>query len=164
MSAPVLLPEHLRPLPGETDTAYKDRMLLVWDTAKTTLETAKAAEMELRKLCATLNFENPSVGTNRVQLGNGYALKMVRKVNYSFTDASLDDIEKAEDDIAAIGNEGAFLVERLFKWSCEPVPGEYKKLDASNPTHAKIKSIYDKILTAKDATPTLEIEAPKVKA
>lgn len=157
----MLTPEHLRPLPGETDTAYKDRMLMAWEAAKKTLDTAKAAEMELRTLNTALNFKDPKEGTNRVPLGNGYALKMVRNVDYSFSGVPIDKIEDAEDAIAAIGNEGAFLVERLFKWSVEPVKSEYKKLDLSNPTHAKIKAIYDKVLVTKDGAPKLEIEAPK---
>lgn len=155
------LPAHLRKQDNETATEYRDRLLLQWEAAKKTLDQAKAVEMELRTVCAKVNFPDPKEGTNRVELGAGYSLKMVRNVDYTFSGVPIDKIEDAEDAIAAIGNEGAFLVERLFKWTCEPVKGEYKKLDPANPTHAKIKAIYDKVLVTKDGAPKMEIEAPK---
>lgn len=162
-AATLALPVALRKRDDESPTQYRDRLLLAWEASKTALDAAKAAEMELRKVCAAVNFPDAKEGTNRVELGNGYHLKMVRHVDYTFSGVALDKIEDAEDAIAAIGNEGAFLVERLFKWSVEPVKGEYKKLDPANPTHAKIKAIFDKVLVTKDGAPKMEIEAPKTK-
>lgn len=158
-----LVPDHLKQLHGETPEAYRDRLLMAWDASKKALDTAKETEMELRKVCAAYIFPDAKKGTNRVELGQGYAVKMVRNVDYSFAGKTREEIAAAETAVANLGNEGAFLADRLFKWSCEPSVSEYGKLDMSNPTHVKIKAELDKVITTKDGAPTLTIEEPKAK-
>lgn len=136
--------------------------LAQWDAAKTALAAAKETEMNLRKECAALIFPDAAVGTNRVELPEGYSLKMVRKVNYKL-DADNEKVDSVQDKVAAMGNEGAFLAPRLFKWTVELSVSEYKKLDPANPTHAKIKKTLDAIITTEDGAPTMEVEAPKAK-
>lgn len=161
--AAYIVPEHLKQLVGETAEQYRDRMLMAWDASKKALEVAKEQEMELRKHCAVTMFPNAEKGTNRIALGNGYALKMVRKVDYSFTGKTREEIAAAETAVARIGNQGAFLADRLFKWSCEPSVSEYNKLDLSLEEHRLIKAEIDKVMTTKDGAPTLAIEEPKAK-
>jgi len=163
-AAVVVVPEHLKQLFGETPEAYRDRILLQWQATQAALTAAKDAEMELRKVATAINFPAPKEGTQRVELGKGYALKYVNDVTYSFTAGlTRDQIGQVEDACAKLGNEGAFLADRLFVWKCEPSKSEYKKLDANNPTHAAVKKLFDTILVTKSGAPKLEIEEPKVK-
>lgn len=138
------------------------RVLGLWENSVKALEVAKETEMNLRKLAFTLAAPDAKEGTNRVELFNGYELKGVRKVNYTL-DKDLAKVRPIYDAICKTGNEGAFLADLLFKWSCDIAPGEYKKLDTNNPSHTTIKTLIDTILTTKDGAPTLEIVPPKKK-
>ena len=136
-------------------TEYQNKILADWKLAKETLETAKEDEMELRKEVTKIFFPKPDKGTQRVELGFGYNLKLVHKINYTLGNNDL--VNKALDDIASAGNEGTFIAERLVSWKPTISVKEYEILDP------KYKSIIDNVLTTKDAAPTIEIEEPKVK-
>lgn len=138
----------------------RDQMLLEWDRRKKALETAKADELEIRNAIAKREFPNPKQGTNTLELGNGYKLKMVAKTNYNL-DKDNEKVEDAQERIEKLGNEGAFLADRLITWKPSLSLTEYKNLDPTNPTHKKIKAIVDSVLTTSEATPSLEIAEPK---
>jgi len=146
-----------------TDTIERDRLLAEWEKSKLVLEAAKQQEMTARKAVVAVAFtEDAKEGTNRIPLANGYALKYVRKINYKLEkDNRL--LNAAYSEIEAIGNEGAFLAGEILKRVYDFGQGAYKKLDVSNPTHAAIKAIVDRVLTTSDAAPSLEIENPKTK-
>ena len=148
----------------ETPEQARDRVLLDWQKAAAVLETAKADEMAKRKIAFQIVFgEDANVGTNRVPLGNGYHVKGVRKVTYSL-EKDTNKVNSVYEAVSKLGNEGGLLASRILKRVYDFGEGEYKKLDASNPTHAAAKTLIDAILTTKDGAPTLEIEAPKVKS
>lgn len=140
----------------------RDNEILAWQEASKVLEAAKTREMELRKAVMARNFPNANVGTNNLELGMGYKLKAVRKLNYNLANGE-GETDKACDEIAKLGNEGQFLAERLVGWTPKLSLTEYNKLEASNPTHAKIKAIIDAVLTVTDGAPTLEVVPPKGK-
>ena len=140
----------------------RDNEILAWQAAQEALNNAKALELELRNKVAARNFPNAEVGTNNLELGLGYKLKMVRKLNYNLTNNE-GQTERALNEIEKLGNEGKFLAERLVGWTPKLSLTEYNRLEASNPTHAKIKAIIDAVLTVTDGTPTLEVVAPKGK-
>lgn len=120
-------------------------------------------EMALRKELMAMAFPTAVEGTNNFDLGHGYTLKGVKKLTYDLNnkaDAGYPT-DKAYDEIVALGNEGAFLAERLIVYKPELSVSEYKKLDPNNPTHVQIKAIIDEVLTIKDASPTLEVATPK---
>lgn len=149
--------------------ALHDDTLMKWEQAKATLDAAKEAEMALRKLYVAI-ASNPDQkkGTENIALGNGYKAKVVKKINYGWIKGpdektDVDAIHEAQDRIEAMGNEGAFLADRLFKWSCELSVSEYNKLEPGNPTHSKIKAELDKVIVTTEGAPTLEIVAPKSK-
>ena len=145
------------------DVSERDRLLAEWEQSKVELENAKIKEMTLRKQVVEVAFpEDTKEGTNRIPLANGFALKYVRKINYKLEkDNAL--INPVYDAVAALGNEGPFIAERILKRVYDFGAGEYKKLDANNPTHAAAKALIDKVLTTSDAAPALEIEEPKAK-
>jgi hypothetical protein len=144
------------------DEAARALILKAWEASKVTLELAKNTEMDLRKAAFGYCFPTPTEGTQRVDLGNGYALKAVHKLNVKIT-ASNEDVDKAEDAARALGNEGQFLFERLITWTPNFSKSEYKKLEADNPTHINVKKLIDGLIEETPGAPTLEIEAPKAK-
>lgn len=159
------------PQPGSPEwIAERDARLLAWKTAQETLSAAKEREMELREGVGEFVFPVAlrKSGVNNHELGNGYVLKLGHKLNYNLvgkpetTDRNAD-IETALERIEALGNEGAFLADRLVKWKPELSVSEYKELDVSNPTHKAIKAIIDEVLEIKPGAPSLEIKEPKAK-
>ena len=150
----------------ETDKiAYRDWLLVQWNLSKERLEAAKADEMEWRKKSVAFAF-NPEIkkGTERIELGNGYQAKAVKKLNYGFiknektgkldkaaVDAALTEIEKLHP-------AGAYIAENLVKWSPELSLTEYNKLEGEL---APLKQIIDKVIVTSEGAPTLEIIEPK---
>lgn len=154
------LPENI---PGTPEWIKKrDDMLQRWQQAKAILEAAKNDERELRDAVVDFVFpkETRKAGMNNHELGNGYVLKFGNTTNYSFGENSNETIEAVMDEIEAIGNVGAVLVDRLVKTKYEPSMTEYKALGDTNDERA-IKKAFDKIFTTKPGAPALEIKEPK---
>ena len=142
------------------ETANRDAKILAWQDAVKTLAAAKEAEATLRKEvlgdCYGFNPEALREGTENVELGNGYKLKAVFKISYTFNNAE-DGVDKALSKIEKAGTEGAFIAERLVRWKPELSVTEYKKLPE------KFKKLIDEVLVTKESTPSLELVAPKSK-
>lgn len=152
----------------------RNSLIRSWRVAKTDRQTVEARELELRNNVSKVLFPTPKKGTQRFNLGDGYAVKLVYKLNFKLGDAERTNaagdkipvnvqVEELMDEIEKLGNEGAFLVDRLIKTKYELSESEYAKLDESNPTHKAIKAMIDKLLTITPATPALEFEEPKPK-
>ena len=142
--------------------AERDRLLLAWEESKKALEVAKEKEMEQRKAVVAFAFDpNKESGTERIELGNGYQAKAVKKVNYGFLkteDGKLNKaaIDKALAKIEKVGGAvGELIAERLVKWTPDLSLTEYKQLDE------KFKKIIDEVIVTSEGAPTLEIIAPK---
>ena len=142
--------------------AERDRLLLAWEESKKALEVAKEKEMEQRKAVVAFAFDpNKESGTERIELGNGYQAKAVKKVNYGFIkteDGKLNKaaIDKALAKIEKVGGAvGELIAERLVKWTPDLSLTEYKQLDE------KFKKIIDEVIVTSESAPTLEIIAPK---
>ncbi len=146
------------------DNFSQDELLVHWQELKDNVEKAKILEMEMRKYIVTRAFPDKTEGTNTQELGNGYQLKAVVKMNYNL-DPDLDKVEATLDKIASMGNEGNFIAERLVKWSASFLLTEYRKLQADDATEIQkaIKKEIDTVLTITDAAPTLEIKEPSKK-
>ena len=142
--------------------AERDRLLLAWEESKKALEVAKEKEMEQRKAVVAFAFDpNKESGTERIELGNGYQAKAVKKVSYGFIkteDGKLNKaaIDKALEKIEKVGGAvGELIAERLVKWTPDLSLTEYKQLDE------KFKKIIDEVIVTSEGAPTLEIIAPK---
>lgn len=138
------------------DAMTQDQVLMKWNELKKAVETAKEAEMDMRKYIVKRAFPDPNEGTNKAELGMGYGLKAVVKYNYKLK-GDVDKIDSIIDKLAAIDNEGSFIADRLFKWSATLSVSEYKILDP------KYKKVVDEIVEVTEAAPTLEITEPKAK-
>lgn len=138
------------------DNMTQDELLVRWQCLKDAVETAKSAEMEMRKYIVSRAFPNKHEGMNTAELGNGYQLKAAVKYNYTLSDNKA--VEEALDRIAKIGNEGSFIADRLVNWKPSLCLSEYRELDNED-----IKREINKVLTITEGAPTLEIKEPKVK-
>lgn len=146
------------------DAMTQDQVLLKWKDLQEAVTKAKEAEMEMRKYIVKRAFPQPKEGMNNLDLGQGYILKAGVAFNYNL-DPDLQKVEAALDNIALMGNEGAFIASRLVKWSADFLLTEYRPLQAEDATdiQKKIKLEIDKVLTITDKAPTLEIKEPKAK-
>ena len=139
------------------DTAARDAKILQWTEAAKKLAEAKAVELALRNEVVAINFaDHKESGTENVELGNGYKLKAVFKLNYSLNNTD-DAVDKALSKLEKAGTEGAFIAERLVKWKPELSISEYNKLDT------KFKKIIDEVIKTSPGTPSLELVEPKSK-
>jgi len=134
------------------DKINRDMAIMSWRNAKQTLDAAKENEMQMRKNLTNLLFPNPVKGTQRFNLGNGYSIKLVHKLNYKL---DKDRVEQALDKIEAQGPKGELIAERLVKFTPELSQTEYKLLSEID------KKIIDEVLTVEPGAPTLELEEPK---
>lgn len=144
-------------------------VLAEWEKAAADLEEAKPREMALRKQVMSLAFANPKIGTNDYPLNNGYVLKAQHKVTRKFiipndlksphpdNEPTLSDaVDRMVEELRRCDNEGAFVAARLVKWEPKLVDKEYNSLTD------KYKAIVDHYIETKNATPLVEIKAPKV--
>jgi hypothetical protein len=147
----------------------KDGMLMLWQTAKDSLNFYKEQEMEFRKVCASFLVPEPlkNEGMNTVDLGNNFQAKVGIKLSYK-PNSDNKVIWKALEKIEKIGNKGAFIAERLFSWSPNFLLTEYRQLqedaeDGSAEAKEMLKIIETEMITISEAAPTLEIKEAKKK-
>lgn len=144
-----------------------DGMLMLWQKSKENLDHWKALEMEYRKVTTAMLVPAKTEGTTTVELGNGYAAKVVNKYNYK-PNPENKIIWKALEKIEAIGNQGKFIAERLFSWSPNFLLTEYRKLqedaqEGSDEAKQILKIVNTEMITIEEASPTLTIQEPKAK-
>lgn len=128
----------------------KQEILAIWERAAEITRVYKEAEQEIRKLVIA-NFSDPAkeTGTETVELGNGYKLKIRKSLNYNLKDGDEFEAIKAEipDDMQA----------QLFVTKTEIVKSAYEKLTDLQ------KQALSPVLTIKPGMPQVEIVAPKTK-
>ena len=135
---------------NEFDKMDQNQLLMNWQKATTDLLLAKEYEMNLRKHIISRMFPNAKEGTNNFELGNGYKLTAVVKFNYKF-----ENLAKVNEMVATLDELDNTIATRLVKWKPEPSITEYRKLTGQS------KAIADAAIIITDATPSLEIKAPK---
>lgn len=156
----------INPAPSNPwDGMTEDQLLLEWDRVKKAIETAKATELELRAYIVKREFPKKQEGMNTKELGNGYTLKA--QVKYNYTLADNDIVEDCLNKVASLGNQGPFIADRLVSWKPNFLLTEYRQLQEDKEKGDKfaievLKAI-EPMLTISEATPTLEIKAPKAK-
>lgn len=140
---------------------YRDHLLQAWNDSKVRLDVAKVEEMEARKKAVDFAFDpTKHKGTERIDLGNGWQAKAVKKINYGWiktADDKVDNdkIETALEKIESTGAAGELIAARLVKWTPDLSLTEYNQLPED------FKKIIDEVIVTSDGTPTLEIIPPK---
>lgn len=144
-------------------TQFNDQQLVAhWHKTQGIANTWKLKEAALREECVRRIFSNDTAaGTYNIELGQGYKLKCVRKDTYTpiTKKTNPDDvtISEALQKIRGLGNEGAFIADRLVKWKPELSLTEYKQ------SPENIQKIILDAIVIKPAMPTLEVVEPKKK-
>ncbi len=140
----------------------RDDLIVAWKEAKEKLDYFKASEMALRTAIASdVGMFDPSKdkGTQIYQLGSGYQLKCVRKINISAantngeTFAVLAQLEKMGDIVK-------FLAKDLFKFTPELRVTKMAELAVASPEAVKL---VETVLTMKPGMPELSLVEPKTK-
>jgi hypothetical protein len=143
-------------------------LLQLQQKAKAQLDFWKEKELEWRKLYAA-NIPNKHEGMNTIPLdalndaGKPLEAKVQVKYNYKLDDN--DKVWSGLDRIKALGNEGAFVADRLVSWTPNFLLTEYRQLqeDAEKGSQfAKdaLKAIGE-FLTISEAAPTVEVKEVK---
>lgn len=140
--------------------AQRDILLAKWDNAKDVLARAKESEMEARKATVAFAFPNAGAGTSRIELNNGYKLKLAQSETYSIK-ASNDAVDAAEDQANEAGGVVKFLFERIITWTPNFSKSEYNKIDTGTEEGRRAKTLVDSLIESKMGSPTLTIEEPK---
>lgn len=147
------------------DAMSQDEILMLHQLMKERLTNLKEEEMELRKYIVKRAFPNPNEGVNTLELGNGYQLKA--KVAFNYKLENNDKVEAGLEKISSIGNDGAFIADRLVSWTPNFLLTEYRALqEASDGGSMTAKAILKEVhefLVITDAAPTLEIKEPRAK-
>ena len=147
------------------DSLNQDQLLMLHKEKQDLLAAMKQEEMELRKYIVNRAFLKKEEGTNTLELGNGYELKAVVKYNYKLSDNKT--VEDGLDKIAAIGNQGKFIADRLVGWTPNFYVSEYREIqksaDEGSAEAKEMLKIIDSFLTIDEAAPTLNIKEPKKK-
>jgi hypothetical protein len=139
-----------------------DLRLAAWNEVSVELERIKALEAHMRAANVSKFFPEGEEGTMHHDLGNGYDLKVVKKLNYKL--ATKDEaLDKALDGVEKMGEKGKLIAERLVKFDPRLSVSEYRALDTKDKTEAAIKKLIDSVLTITPGSPQLEIIAPKTK-
>jgi hypothetical protein len=136
----------------EATTVTKEDLARWWKI-QDEMSKLKAEEAMLRARIFRHYFTNPTEGTNRHPLDDGYSLKGTHVINRKVLEPEL---EKLKEAIKAEGSNLPKLpLNKLVKWKPELVKSEYNKLTAEE------QKVFDQALEIKPGTPQLEIDKPK---
>lgn len=124
-----------------------DNMLAEWQRLSEEIKTLQSLEKDLRQKIFLESFPTLEDGTDYIELGNGYRLKGVAKLNYT-----LDDNDKV---IKMLPTLSPVASERIVNWTPKLSVKEYKLL--SEEDRAKV----DAVLEIKKGLPSIEIVEPK---
>lgn len=144
------------------EEAKRLALIASWSQAANNAKAAIEYERKLRNEVMHACFANDKrEGTEHFELPEGWDLKAVKKLSYNL---ATDKVNEALDKIEALGERGKLLAERLVKFKPELSISEFKKLDEGGSEEKEIKGIIEGVLTIKDASPSLELIAPKLKS
>lgn len=151
------------PTPEEIRDMSKDALLLRQQQYAAELKRLQLVENLLRAEVVNRYFGKDIVeGVNNYDLGKGYTLKVTHSYNYSLSESEKPrngGLAKATSFALArirnMGNEGAFIADRLVKWKPDLSLTEYRMLNDD------FKKVIDEALTVSVAAPKVEISEPK---
>lgn len=122
--------------------------LQTWFGMSEQLGQLRTVEVLARKRMADYYFPNPDEGTNRLDLGGGFDLICVSKLNRTVDEAALMALDQAALDTI---NKLSIPMAELFVQKWELKGGAYNTLTEEQ------RKFVDTLLVIKDATPALSI-------
>ncbi len=138
----------MAPIPEKQDqlspeAAYE--LLQKWFKEKDELSKLKFIEHTHRGQLADFYFPSPVVGTNRLDLGGGFDLKLVAGLDYKVDEAALDNVTAAQ------------IKKLKLPWDDLFVYKPSLSLRAYNALSSEQKAFVDTLLDIKPKSPQLEI-------
>ena len=130
------------------DRAEFDFVALAWAAKAAALIDLKAAEMELRKKLFKFAFPTPKENTNTFELGGGWSMKAVHKINRKIDEAALPAI-------TAKLKEMGVSTDALVKWNPELQTANYRLLAENT------RLVFEEALIVTEGSPSLELVPPK---
>lgn len=144
--------------------AERDQLIMEWSAKQAAIVKMKAhlkeltdSELEQRKQLVKMNFFGAKSGTNRVQLGSGYALKAVIKYYYKITKNEKVDPADYSHLPEVLSKLPPEIGHKIIKWTPELNESLYKTLTKEQ------ADIVDLILIKTDGAGELVLEVPKEK-
>ena len=129
-----------------------DELILEQQSAAKQAAFFTARDKELRSMIYGMAFAGLEDGTQHTQaLGNGYKLKGKRPISYKLSSS----VDAALEAIAAQGNEGSFIADRLVKWTPSLSLTEYNALSDD------MRKLIDPCITTTPGLPVIEVVEPK---
>lgn len=119
--------------------------LQVWFTLQQQLAKLKQTEVLARKDMVAFYFRNPVEGTNRVDLGGGYELKLTYSYNREVDEAALQNVTAEQVKKLKLP------MDELIRWRPELSLSAYRKLNAEQ------QKFVDGFLDIKEGSPQLAI-------
>jgi hypothetical protein len=146
------------PLPTLTNEE-KDALILAWTTAKKEFDEAKAAEHACRQALVIAFFDTTKLeGSDTVDIGYGYGLKIKRELAYNAT----NEERETESLLNAIGPIDYTLATELIRWKPDVAVKVYRKVAILAEAHPTIKAAMTRAITIKPGMPQLEMVPPKI--
>lgn len=131
--------------PMTPEQAYE--RLQTWYQKKAQLSTLKVHEHLERVALADFYFQQPNEGTNRLDIGGGFDLKLQHGYNYKVSEEDLDQVKAADIKRLKLPWDDLFVYKPELKLSV------YRSLSAEQ------KKFVDAILDIKPSSPQLDIVA-----
>lgn len=141
------------------ETAERDAAIMAWREKKKQLDKIKEEELELRKQVMFTCFAyegDDREGTHNLELGNGYKLKAVFKLNRRLENEE-DAVKAVLKTVKSMPGMNKLVTDRLVKWQPKLSITEYNNLPA------EVREVFDAVVTSKPGTPSLELVEPKGK-
>lgn len=140
----------------------KNVLLNDWRNAKLQLDSFKDIEMKLRQrivLESGLFDPNKDEGTQTVQLGGGWQLKAVKKLNYKIEnkEGQAFAVLARLTELSATQPELLDIAKNLFGFDANLRKQQFEKLRGDE------KRLVEDILTITPASPSVELVPPKDK-
>lgn len=123
--------------------------LQVWFVTKKQLSELKQSEFLERKDLCSFYFPHPVEGTNRVDLGLGYDLKLQHQLLYSIDEPALEQVTK--EDVKRL----KLNMDELIEWQPKLKVAAYRKLTAEQ------QAFVNKFIDVTDGSPQMEITTSK---
>jgi hypothetical protein len=119
--------------------------LQVWFTLRQQLQKLKQTEVLARKDMVAFYFHNPVEGTNRVDLGGGFELKLTYGYDRKVDEAALQNVTAEQVKKLKLP------MDELIRWKPELSVTAYRALNAEQ------QKFVDGLLDIKEGSPQLEI-------
>lgn len=129
-----------------------DQKILEWSGNATALTKLKKIEMDQRKELSAELFPDPKVGTQHHELGGGYKVTFVHKM-----DTKLDAAAYAliQPELEKLGDHAKDELSNAVTFKPSLVMKGYESLSED------VKELFDEAITVKPASPAMKLVVPK---